>query len=278
VVSMTCEPVLDEPCPRVTVTVTGLSPGEHVVTVWRVADGERTPVRSARTLTVVDSFFVDDFEAPFNRFITYELEILSGQDASLPQLLVDTELRSDKGYIQDPLNPAAAVPVQGVRGQNGETYFRSDAFASIAYSVGASLFPVMGATRPVSIGGTRQAPSNVPLSISTLAQTENLRLRDLVQSATHLVIRPLPEWGDFIPGTATYLAETIEEQPVTVQMGGSLTRWVTSGTIVRSSSARVVIALWTYQDVAEIFATHDQKQTAATGFTYLEDQKNPANV
>lgn len=277
-VSMTAVPVNDAPCPRVTVTVDGFSAGDHVVSVWRTADGERNPVRGARTITVVDSFFVEDFEAPFNRDITYELEILSGPDAGTPTLFTDVVLPSDRGYIQDPMNPASAVPVHGVKGPNGEAYFRADTFASMAYTAGVSLFPVMGSNKPVSIGGMRRAAANIPIAMSTRAEAENVRLRDLVKDAVHLVIRPLPEWGSYVPGTATYAAETVEEQPVDVAWGGSLTRWVTDGTIVRSSSARVVIALWRYQDVAEIFATYDQKQAAATGQTYLEDQKNPANV
>jgi hypothetical protein len=276
--AMTCDPILDDPCPRVRVTVTGLTVGDHVVSVWRTADGERAPVRGARNITVVDSFFAEDFEAPFNRALTYELEIISGPDAGTPTLFFDTELMSERGFIQDPFNPATAVPVHGVKAPNGEAYFRSNTFASMAYTAGASLFPIMGAARPVSIGGTRQAAANIPISMSTRAEAENVRLRDLVRSAVHLVIRPLPEWGDYVPGTATYLAETVEEQPVDVAWGGSLSRWETSGTIVRPSSARIVIALWTYQDVAEIFATYDQKQSAATGYSYLEDQKNPANV
>lgn len=275
---MTAVPVLDAPCPRVTVTVTGFTPGDHRVSVWRTADGERNPVRGARAIPVVDSFFVEDFEAPFNRPIQYELEILSGPDTGTPTLFVETLLESDRGYIQDPFNPATAVPVHGSRAPNGEAYFRPETFSTMAYTAGASLFQVMGATKPVSIGGMRQAPANIPLAMSTRAEAENVRLRDLVRTAVHLVIRPLPEWGDYVPGTATYLADTVEEQPVNVAVGGSLTRWVTSGTIVRASSARVVIALWTYQDVAEIFASYDQKQAAATGLTYLEDQKHPANV
>ena len=141
------------------------------------------------------------------------------------------------------------------------------------------MFRIMGDPRPVSISTGRTAPSGVPLVWRTRAEAENVRLSDLVRQAPHLVIRPLPEWGSRIPGTATYLAQTVEESKVIRgHTGNAWTQWETSGDVVRPSSARVLIALWTYQDVAEIFATYDQKQSAATGYSYLEDQKNPANV
>lgn len=269
---------VDAPCPRVGVTVEGLSPGDHVISVWRTTGGERVPVRGARSTPAVDSFYIEDFEAPLKRDMTYGLEILSGPDAGLQGLTAPAVLPSDRGYIQDPLNPASAVPVHGDKTVAGEAYFRSDTFASIAYTAGVSQFQVMGDPRPVSIGGTRRAPAGIPIGLSTRAAAENIRLRDLVREAVHLVIRPLPEWGDFMPASAVYAAAAVEEQPVDVAWGGSLTRWVTTGDVVRPSSSRVLIALWTYQRVAEIFATYDQKQAAAGSGTYLDDQKNPANV
>lgn len=276
--TITVQPINDAPCPRVGVTVTGLSVGDHVVSVWRTSDGDRVPVRGARAIPAVDSFYVEDFEAPLQRDLTYDLVVLSGADSGVQGVTADTLLPSDCGYIQDPLNPSTAAPVHGDQSPDGEAYFRAGTFSSLSYRAGASLFPVMGSTLPVSIGGTRRAPADIPISMSTRSAQETTRLRNLIREAVHLVIRPLPDWGDYFPGSATYLADTVDEQPVDVAWGGSLTRWETTGDVVRSSSARIVTPSWTYQDVAEIFATYDQKQSAATGLTYLEDQKNPANV
>lgn len=275
---LTLEPLDTAPCPRVGVTVEGLSPGDHEITVWRTADGERNPVPGIRTVKVIDSFFEQDFAAPLGRTVHYELEILSGPDAGLQGLRATTQLDSSSGWIHDPMNPASAVPVSGKRTAGGETYFRSQAFSTMAYQANVSQHLVMGDTRPVSISGPRMAPSGVPLSVSTQAEAENVRLRDLVRGAVHLVIRPLPEWGSHIPGTATYSVADAEEQPFDVSWGGSLTRWQLSGDVVRPSAARVLIALWRYLDVAAIFSTYDQKQATAGKGTYLDDQKNPANT
>lgn len=272
---VTVDGITSAPCPRAGVTVEGLSPGDHQITVWRTADGERAPVRGMRTITVVDSVYQEDYEVPLGRLVRYELEILSGPDAGLQGLRADAQVDSTSGWIQDPLNPASAVPVSASLEQD-ETVLLAGTFAEVAYRAETSRFNVMGSSRPVAIAGRRSAPSGIPFSMLTLAEAENVRLRDLVRESPLLVIRGLPSWGTRVPGAATYAADTVTER--NTLPGDEMTVWETTGDIVRPSSARVVIALWTYQDVAQIFATYDQKQSAATGLTYLEDQKNPANV
>lgn len=276
-VAITTVALASVPCPRAGVTVQGLAAGEQVVTVWRRSGSERVAVRGARKVSVVDSFYIEDFEAPLARPIIYELEVVSGANAGVQGITSTVTVASASGWIHDPLAPSTAVPVHGTH-TDGEAYFRPETFSKIAYKSKVNLFDVMGATKPVSLGGLRQAASGVPLSMTTKAEAENVRLRDLIQGTAHLVIRPLPEWGDFMPGSATYAAADVEEQPVDVAMGGSMTRWETTGDVVRGSSSRVLIALWTYQQVAAIFSTYDQKQAAAGSGTYLDDLKNPANV
>lgn len=276
-VSITAVPIMTDPTDRVGVTVEGLAGTEQLITVWRRWDSEREAVSGARRISVVDSFYIDDFKAPLGRSITYELEVLSGPHAGVQGITATSFLASTSGWISDPLAPSMSVRVHGVK-VGDETYFRSEAFAKIGRNAKVNNFDIMGATKPVSLGGIRQAASGVPLSMTTKAEAENVRLRDMVNGTAHLIIRPLPEWGSFLPGTATYAAGDMDEIPVTVMMGGSLTRWESTGDVVRGSSARVVIALWTYQQVEEIYATYDQKQAAAGAGAYLDDQKNPANV
>lgn len=276
-VSIAVVPLMTDPTDRVGVTVAGLAGSDQLITVWRRWDSEREAVSGARRISVVDSFYVEDFKAPLGRPVAYELEVLTGPHAGVQGVKADTFLPSTSGWIHDPLSPSMAVRVHGTR-EGDETYFRSEAFTKISRNAKVSNFDIMGASKPVSLGGIRQAASGIPLAMTTRAEAENVRLRDMVNGTAHLVIRPLPEWGSFLPGTATYAAGDMDEIPVTVMMGGSMTRWETTGDIVRGTSARVLIALWTYQQVAEIFASYDQKQAAAGGGTYLDDQKNPANV
>ena len=63
-VAVSVEALLDAPCPRVGLTITGLGIGDSVVSVWRTADGERNPVRGARRMVAVDSDYLIDYDAP----------------------------------------------------------------------------------------------------------------------------------------------------------------------------------------------------------------------
>lgn len=273
--TLTAVPVTDLPCPRAAVTVQGLSAGDHVISVWRTSGGERSPVRGARTVRAADSFFIEDFEAPLGREVTYELEVISGVDAGTPPIYADTLIESECGYLQDPLNPSSAVPVWGDGTRGGQPVLSRAAFGSFGYTADSADFRVLGSSRPVSISTGRAAPSGIPLVFRTRSEAETARVRELVKQAPHLVFRPTPGWGSAIPGVATYSAATVEETPVIL---GNLTRWETTMNVVRPSSARVIVTLWPYQDVAQLFATYDQKQSAAGPGTYLDDQKNPANV
>ena len=163
-VSIVAEALLTAPTDRVRVTVSGLAGSEQLVTVWRRWDSERDAVQGARRISVVDSFFVDDFKAPLGRSITYELEVLSGPHAGVQGVAVTTLLPSTSGWIHDPMSPSMAVRVHGTK-VGDETYFRSEAFTKIGRNAKVNDFEIMGATRPVSPGGIRQAASGIPLSI-----------------------------------------------------------------------------------------------------------------
>ena len=276
-VAITLQAVQEDPCYRADITVSGLVAGDQVITVWRTADGERKAVSGARRVSVFDSHYVADYEVPLGRVVTYDLEVVAGADSGVQGVTADVIVESDHGYIQDPLNPGSAVPIHAVP-RGGQTFLAPASFSKMAYEANVSKFNVMGSDRPVAISSRRQAATGVPLSMVTVAEAENTRLRDLIRESPLLIIRPIPKWGAAIPGSATYAAASFEEQPLRHARGGTLTRWETTGDVVRGSSARVLIALWTYQDVAEIFGTYDQKQLAAGGGTYLDDQKNPANV
>ena len=274
-VALTVEARTDGPCPLAGVTVTGLLAGDQVITVWRTADGERRAVRGARAVPVLDSHYVEDYEVPLGRTVLYELEVLAGADYGAQGVEATVTVESECGYVQDPLDPASAVPVWGSRRPGGQAALRPSSFSKISYGSSGSTHTVMGSSRPVAISGMRRAAAGIPLEMVTRAEVENDRMRALVKQAPQLIIRPLPDWRAGLPGSATYLAETVEEEPR--RSMGAHTTWTTAGDIVRGSSARVLISLWTYQDVAELFATYGQKQLAAGGGTYLEDQKNPAN-
>ena len=55
------------PCPRVGLTITDLTVGESIVSVWRTADGERSSVRGARRKVMNDADYIVDYDVPLGR-------------------------------------------------------------------------------------------------------------------------------------------------------------------------------------------------------------------
>lgn len=276
--NLLAEPLADGPWAGV--TLRGLEAGTAVLTLWRTAGGQRLPVRGARKLEAVDSVYVIDYEAPLGQAVTYDVEFLEGPDtgANVPPAAVT--VASECGYIHDPLDPSVVVKVWASRAPNGEAVLAGPAFAELQRSADVAVHHVLGSSLPVAIGGQRRAPSGVDLSLLTDAEAENTKLRDMVKQAAVLVVRPLPGWlGDALAPVVHLAVPDVVEVPLTARLpqtvGRYLTRWTIVGDQVRASTASVLIALFTYQDVEALFATYAQKQASAGGGTYLDDLKNP---
>ncbi|AYN56833.1 minor tail protein [Arthrobacter phage Andrew] len=269
--------------PWVDVTVTGLAAGTAVLTLWRsTADGDRVPVRGGRNLEAVDSALLIDYEAPLGRAITYEVEVLSGPDTGAVVAPASAMVASSCGYVHDPLDPSVVVPVWATRAPSGQPVLVGSAWADLTRAADVSVHNVIGSSLPVAIGGQRRAPSGLDLSMLTDAETQNTLLRNMVQGAAVLVVRGLPGWlGQAWPAVAyVSLPEVVESpmksgRPMGAGVGSFLTQWTMKGQVVRQTTARVLIALFTYQDVEDFFSTYDQKQISAGSGTYLDDQKNP---
>lgn len=265
------------------ITIGGLRPGVHEVTLWRSAAGERVAVRGARGRVVVDSDFLVDYEAPLGRPVTYELQVRSGPDAGARVDTAEVVVPSASGIIHDPLEPTNFVPVWAGRAPTGQPVFASGAFAALARTADVEVMQVIGSAKPVAIGGQRRQPAEVNLSVLVEAEAQNNTLRELVDGSAVLVIRGLPGWlGEAWPAVAFVAVPEVVEEPLAAHLGtgfGShMTRWEMTGQVVRESAASVLVALFTYDDVEALFRTYDTKQAAAAGRTYLQDLKDPANT
>lgn len=270
------EPFTDAPVPRVGITVDGLDGvGPSVVTVWRsTVGGVRRKVRGWDARRIFGSDFAIDYEAPLGRVITYELQVISG--AVVPQrLTATTTLDVTTGFIQDPLLPLGAIPVSGDRTPAGAT-LRSTAFQQLDYEAGFTSTQVLGSREPVVNGGQRRSASNISYDMITRAAQDATDLRNLLTVTSLILVRPLPEWGP-LPDLIYTMAQVVSEMPYDVSYGGSLTRWALKGDTVRPPSIQVLVALWTYDQVAALWATYGDAQSAANliSATYLDAQRDP---
>jgi len=272
-VAVVIEAMVDEPCPRVGLTITGLGVGNSVVSVWRTADGERNPVRGARRAGMVDSAYIVDYDVPLGRPVSYEVEVISGPSGADRVTSSSVTVNSATGWLMDPLVPQSAVPVVGGDGNEGP-YLRGEALASLEYAADVSLINIMGSDKPMALFGQRMAARGVPLSMGTTSAEQNAKLKNLLMSSSLLLFRPIPGFGIDLPGSMFVTVPSAVESPVDVAWGGSLTWWDLQADTVAAPTLKVLTATFTYGDVALMFATYQQKQDAATG-TYLDDLKHP---
>ena len=273
-VAVLVEPSLSAPCASAGVTVTGLGVGDSVVTVWRLADGEREPVQGYRRYPMNDAAFVVDWAVPLGRPVSYEVEVLSGPNGAARVTSGPVTVAAAVGYLQDALDPQSAVEI--IADHRDGIYLRAASLSEFERQADVSIFKVMGSKKPMALIGERMAAQGVDTSVSTRPATDNSRLAALLESSANLLFRPLPEWGDLGLTGAMYLANpSYTRRPVNVSYGGNLTWWDLKSDVVAAPAIRVLTALFTYGDVMMLFGTYQDKLDAMAGKTYLDDLKNP---
>ena len=261
--------------PAVQLTITGLGIGDSVVSVWRTADGVRSPVRGARRARMNDADIVTDYDVPLGRPVTYEVEVISGPSGASRTSSGPVVIDSDSAWVMDPLDPSTAVPIARTLTDVGVS-FEVSAMAEFEYAANFSSIQVMGADRPMVLSGPRQAASGINLKlISDMAQ-QNTNLRNLFMSGGPLLLRVPAGWTSVVEGTCFVSVPSVSELPVGAPHGEPLTLWELVGSTVAAPVLKVLTATFTYGDVAILFSTYQQKQDAlGSGATYLDDMKNP---
>ena len=275
-VGVVAESLPGAPGPKAGVTVTGLGVGTSILTVWRTVDGERGPVRGARRIVMNDAGFVTDWDAPINRPVSYEVEVLSGPGGPVRVTAADVTIESVTGWLMDPFVPQSAVPVLGDPRDDGDIYLRGQALAEIEFQADVSMFNVMGSKKPLALFGERMAERGLDLALGTRSSVESKRLKELLRSSSGFLFRPGPDLDGLMLDALMFIgAPSVSQVPVDTAWGGELTWWNFKADTVAAPTIKVLTATFTYGDVQLLYATYQQKQDAMAGLTYLDDLKNP---
>lgn len=275
------------PCPNVTITITDVAPTtDNVCNVWVTADGERTAVRGAQGVYINGSTVVYDYEVPLGRTVQYDLEVTKGASAGVVTPSATTTVTSpldSKGkplwWIQDPKAPGTAIALAVTRGDSSHPYLTADAVKSLEYDADISIINVAGSKYPIGIGGQRLAAKKVPFNIFTNAATAGAQLESLLTTTALLLVRPPGTSRDGgIPGKWYTAVAAPVKNPITIAYGGTLTQWNLSGDTVAPPTAALLVPIWTYQAVQNLWATYQQAQTALASKSYLDVLKSPAGT
>ncbi|MDQ5861903.1 MAG: hypothetical protein M3536_06545 [Actinomycetota bacterium] len=277
VIALVEKPTFD-PCPRVEVTITDVTPTDNVVNVWRTADGKRQAVRGARKFAVNGSNFITDYEAPLGRSVAYDLEITSGLNLGAGATQQTVTVNAASGCIQDPLVPSSAVPLYENASPNGEPMLQGQAISSLEYASGMNLMQVIGSPDPVALMGQRLSAANVDFSMVTAAAQQATTLRNLLKQAPLLLVRPLTSFGASLPGLCYMASAKPVEMPQFTRWDGTVTKWQLSGDLVAAPTMNVLVPIWTYGTVAALWTTYQAAQTALAAKTYLDVLKSPSGT
>ncbi|WP_264032179.1 hypothetical protein [Cellulosimicrobium sp. SH8] len=269
--------LLDSPGPRAGITVDGLDiSGPSVVTLWRSSPGgKRRKVRGWSRNVVYGSGYVEDAEVPLGRPVTYELQVVAG--AVVPDTLAATvTLDNGWGQVQDPLVPSSMLPLSP-QTYVGGVGFVTPSLQELSYEMGVELAAILGSDEPVGLGGQRLAANGIDFRMVTDVAERSTALGNLLRQAYPLLIRPLPSWGDLPDLLYASYPAVVDATPRRV-LGGRLFTWqVSGGTLVAPQSINVVVPIWTYGDVEELWESYADVQAAAVAAnaTYMDVLKDP---
>lgn len=268
IATLTLETIDGKP-PAVRVTVSGVA-AMTTFTLTRLCEGVTVTVPGWLAKQVVDSVVYTDWVTPLNRPMTYNLLVNGVVVASATVMLP-----SAYAWLQDPLQPDKSIPVLTDGDAEGYLTMRGDALKSVDYTAGGQPIRIVGSAYPVAFGGQVGAASKVSASMRTTDVATATRMRALRSEAPILLLRTTTDMVP-LPAVAYLLAE-VSEQPVTVHMGGNLTRWAITGDLVAAVLQAAITGNVTYDQVQQLLAgyTYAQVQAKAAATTYLDWQKNP---
>lgn len=254
-----------DPCPRVEITVTVT--GTQSVTVWRTADGQRAKVRGADGVSSQGAFFVVDYEVPLARTVSYTASLDGAAEGPASTVVIPQTY----AWVQDPLAPAQSAPVS-LTGEYEESFVGHRSLTSITYGLPSEMVRILGSSYSVALGGTRQAASRVPFDVFCQTAEAASKIRSILTEAFPVLLRPLPGMPGLPPAAFVTVGDVVEE-PLDARFGGTLTRFPLVVDVVAGPSVRVVVPVWTYGDVAALWATYGE--VSATGRTYLDMLRDP---
>lgn len=240
--------------PAVGITVEGLSSSEASrIAIYRQTPGkERTLVQGLGNVDVDGAGYWVDYLPPLGVPVTYVVEVLEGDP--LEENSATITIPSKTAWLQDALNPLLAIEVAVRPSNRGTIWFTAEAFTAFERPTNSDLVSIMGGRTPVGMTSRRQTPTQIPFNMVTTAAEASSMLREVLIEGTYLVLRVPPEISMLDP--VTYLSDVqASEEPGRITfLGGHTTRWNMTGSQTRGPRIMAWTALWTYDDVAELYA------------------------
>jgi hypothetical protein len=254
-----------EDIPFVDVLVDSVPAGVDRLTVLRQQDGRWMPVRSGVSVRNVGAWTGRDYEAGFDRTLTYRVQYFTEDGTSVGfSDVASTELTGTSPghvWVHDPLDPAGSMLLMMLDGFG----------RSLSRPTPGTLSRPLGRSVPVVLPGTRAGLQDVTLDVLTETRDQGRQFVGMVggyddDSLSVLCFRaPVATW---LPG-ALFVFVDVVANPLGA---GDSVRWSVSGTEVQPPVGSVVAATLTYGDFEAAYSTYAEFESAYA--SYLDAERD----
>lgn len=242
-----------DPCPRVEILISSMPAGIDEITIYRTWLGNRVEVRGGKRAEVAGSYLLVDYEVPLGTSVSYSAV---GYDvAGIPSLespLTATTVSVSTVWLQDPLDPTTALQA-GLSTPRSDLMVVAPSFELGNYVSSVIKSTVVGSSLAVARAGTRQAASDMPLSVIAGTPTDAAAFQSLFDQAPILCVRAPSGDVPYLGGLAYVAFGTYQPRPA---KGWQSTLFTLSGDVVRPPGAAVVVSPRTYDDLLDESATY----------------------
>lgn len=259
------------PVPGVEVYWSSFPAGTDSISVYRLADGERTLVRNASAVSMSGSFAVVDYEAPLGTLLTYSAEtFIAGVSDGISATATIT-LSSSDVWLQDPLNPNAAIKVSLTGGT--DYTLAMDSFNSLTRQTVTNKYNVLGRSKPVTAFFGRKSLEGITLDV--LVDNANFDDFNDLMDAQPLLIRT-PSALRYLP-RSLYCTVSAVEEPVDwyLNEGTDLTRFKLTVDEVEGQTLTIFVNLYTYSQYEAKYATYTAAGAVYGSYDYTYVTRNP---
>lgn len=268
------EQVTGSGAPRVQVTAIGLGTEAVTTQVTRAAGGETWSVPGWKARNTLGGETYTDWTPPLGRPVTYTL-ISNGQAINSRTITVT----STTGWVQDPLNPESAMPVDTTAdGGPAVLALSKAALKRLTYAASYEEETPLGGRYPIIRAQQRQGASGVEFHLNAYSNVTSDALLTLVMDTPIILFRGLPSWGS-IPALA-YLIGDVEEAPFNRDRGGQFTAWVAGGKLAAPVALGPLTGNVTNQMVQDNLAGRTNASIESTSATKrnIDVQANPLGL
>lgn len=245
---------------RVSFEAADLDPNVNTVTLYRYADGQVYPVRTATDIFAIGGFVADDTEVPLGVHVDYralQFDVGGHQLGYSVTVGVDVPAPAPQvAWISDPLNASSAIQV----------VMTDTAGVTTPRSVSGTLYT--SGPNTLVLSGDMSLVQGADMGFYTLSASDDERILELLRSTNgQILIRTGPAFGVLTPR----LFYCFAGKAAPLFQGPNGSAWANTVDEITVTTLAVQSAGATWTDLQNLFTTWEQVESAYATWLDLEE-------